>query len=184
MGNDKKNDEIKAKHKRGLDSTKRNLEKIEHRLEQLGSFATIDAKEAIKKYGERFKKLTREVNIGGISETTYPALKTASASANLILTRLENAKRGSAKKYDQGLQALIDELFVAFAETGKLLTDKTFREWVGADPDHANPKETGIPDCDDVYLSNGYFHWTRANGSGDKLKLRSLHPYFKRAKEK
>ena len=57
-------------------------------------------------------------------------------------------------------------------------------EWLRSNAsDTAEPRETGIPDCDDVYSEDNKLSWTNKKGEKKDLQLRSLGPYITRAKE-
>ena len=181
---DTKDEGIEAKRNRGLVRAKKNYEKSRNRLKRLGKSATPDIKLVFKKYGEHLKKIEREVNVGGISEEALLALASTSASVSYQITRLESAKRGSAKKYNKGLQEFIDVLFDKFSESGKSLNETALQAELANHTNDEDGLETGIPDCDSVFIYEGRLWWKGADGIDGSKSLRSLRPYFIRAKEK
>ncbi len=181
---DTKDGGIEAKRKRGLVRARKNHEKFISRVKRLGQSVTPDINLMLKKYGENLKKVERQVNVGGISERSYLASASLSASMDYKITRLESAKRGGAKKWDESLQDFIDVLFNEFSESGKSLSEATLQAELANHINSDDGLEKGIPDCDSAYLFEGRLCWTNADGNHKSRSLRSLSPYIIRAKRK
>lgn len=91
-------------------------------------------------------------------------------------------KGGSRSKYNKGLQSFMNQLSAKFAETGKTFTLPTFNDWL-LEVANKGSYETGIPDFEDLDLVEDTLYWVNRRGDTRSLKVRSLQPYIKRAKQ-
>jgi len=95
--------------------------------------------------------------------------------------RAISRKGGIKSKVKAGLQEFVNRIFKDIAKTGNATRDRIWQCLVRTYADTGGA-ETGIPDCDDVYLADGLLFWKDRNGKTQRITRLSLNPYIARAK--
>ena len=128
------------------------------------------------------------------SQPIDPQKQTA-PSKRTILTKGHARKGGEQSKFNQGLQEAINRIDSDLRSVGKKLGPATFKAWITKKTVFRPPRDEGttpdlipysfnpaIPNCDDLFIDAKKLVWTDRNGTEKILSLRSLEPYFQRAK--
>ncbi len=98
------------------------------------------------------------------------------------LNQRARSKGGKKSRWDTGLQAFIDWLHSEITADGTPFTLSTVKQWLENNAGEYDPRETGIPDCDEVYFADGLVSWIDSQGAHKSRALRSLERYISRAK--
>ena len=90
-------------------------------------------------------------------------------------------KGGTKPKLKTGLQQFIDRIVKELATRGKATRDRVWQHLVRT-YDDTEGTDTGILDCDWVYVTDDILHWKDRGGRGKTITRLSLNPYIARAK--
>jgi len=95
------------------------------------------------------------------------------------ISSVRGKKGGLKEKYNKALQHLFDDLTLKLIKTNVEVTLKNLLQSFGESYD---PLETGIPNCNDVYVDKNVLYWIDKNGNNKSISFRSLQPYLNRSK--
>ncbi len=98
------------------------------------------------------------------------------------LNQRARSKGGKKSRWDTGLQAFIDWLHSEITADGTPFTLSTVQQWLENNAGENDPRETDIPDCDDVYFADGKMSWTNSRSTHKSCALRTLEHYIRRIK--
>ena len=100
-----------------------------------------------------------------------------------VLTDDERVNGGMRFKWDKALQNVVNNICELIRENGHRPTLGTFEKWLVDNASPHDPYESGVLDCDDIYIEDSRISWTDSAGDASHSKsLRSLERYIYRAR--
>ena len=98
-----------------------------------------------------------------------------------ILSDSERARGGSRARWNTALQSVVSDICQKISDSGSRCTIGNFEKWLEENAQPEEPYETGINDCDELYIEAEIIEWTDSTGNTEnKIRLRSLERYIAR----